>query len=76
MSLSTSFLFRSHVFSGGKGGREVGVGSGNTGHLEKRPQVCVSVSVVKGGWAGHVQPIISPAPWETLSQKARVCGCI
>lgn len=52
------------------------MGGGNTGCLEKRPQVCVSVSVVEGGWAGHVQPIISPAPWETLSQKARVCGCI
>lgn len=57
---------------GGRGGRW------NTGRLEKRPQVCVSVSVVEGGWAGHVQPIISPAPWglQTLSQKARVCGCI
>lgn len=33
------------------------MGSGNTGCLEKRPQVCVSVSVVEGGWAGHVQLI-------------------
>lgn len=33
------------------------MGSGNTGHLEKRPQVCVSMSVMEGGWAGHVQLI-------------------